>query len=236
MSLHLYVCWCLCACACIIEAECACVGVRTQHITWLDCIPLPRCDNYQPAGVLNMMCLKYQSQPATPLSVVPSLSVTVEVITMNSSWWSMTRDDQNPGTTFVFHKLPVRGYPRSRISKHAPLSGGGRRCGTARGEETGRGKWLLSRVRWWMVHSVWLRAHMNKHAGLGFCCTHSKCKLLIMWWDEIFDRVSEKSDYSFCSKGIQLWLDCQCDVLKDTVVDQLQTNWTPQVTTLCSLA
>lgn len=80
----------------------------------------------------------------------------------------------------------------------------------------GRGESLLSGVCWWMVHSVWLRAHMNKHIRLLFAA-HSKCKPLIMQWDDI------KKKGKWGEKNvIWLWLLLQGDLV---IAELLMMFW-----------
>lgn len=122
------------------------VGISTQHITLLDCVLILCCDNYEPAGVLSTMFLNHQSKPS-PLSVVPSLRVTVEVITTNSFLMIHDRrDEREPGGQHLFSTALRYSYSvHALVNTLSSVVEGVERGGVEQSEERG-GKSLLSGV------------------------------------------------------------------------------------------
>lgn len=129
--------------------------------------------------------------------------------------------DNQTRDSFVFWEGLLRGYclHASVITPCSLVEGGGvEQCEKRRGSRES----LVSGVWWWMVHAVWLRAHMNKHIRLRFAA-HSKYKALIMQWDDIKKKKvsGKKCDLIMFTAPRRLgygWI--ADDVLKGTVLNR----------------
>lgn len=115
--------------------------------------------------------------------------------------------DNQTRDSFVFWEGLLRGYclHASVITPCSLVEGGGvEQCEKRRGSRES----LVSGVWWWMVHAVWLRAHMNKHIRLRFVAQLGDA---MRWYKKKRGGKWKKRwfDYGYCAKEIGLWLNCR---------------------------
>lgn len=126
--------------------------------------------------------------------------------------------DNQTRDSFVFWEGLLRGYclHASVITPCSLVEGGGvEQCEKRRGSRES----LVSGVWWWMVHAVWLRAHMNKHIRLRFVAQLGDA---MRWYKKKKGGVSgKKGDLIMVTAPRRLgygWI--ADDVLKGTVLNR----------------